>query len=62
VAAMDGHPLAGRSFAEARPIVGDHHWSTLTWRGQEDLGHPENTGVILRFRMDQAQLFGLEFV
>jgi len=62
VAAMDGRPLAGRSFAEARPIVGDHHWSTLTWRGQEDLGHPENTGVILRFCMDQAQLFGLEFV
>lgn len=62
VAGMDGRPLAGRSFAEARRISGDHHWTTLSWNGQEDLGHAENTGVILRFRMDQARLFGIEFV
>jgi len=62
VAGIKGEPLSGRSFADARPISGDHHWTTLNWGGTEDLGHQDNTGVVLRFRLDQAEIYGLEFV
>ena len=62
VAGADRKPLAGRSFAEATPIVGDHTATVLSWNGNEDLGHPENSPIFLRFRMDQAQIFSLEFV
>ncbi len=62
VAGMDGKPLAGRSFAESKRVTGDHHWTTLDWGGSDDLGYEANTAILLRFRLDQAQLFGLEFV
>jgi hypothetical protein len=62
VAGIDGSPLPGRSFDEARRISGDHHWTLLSWNGQEDLGFAADSAVILRFRMDQAQLYGLEFI
>lgn len=61
VADMKGKPLEGRSFSEAARIFGDRFWTPVTWNGQEDLGHPDGTAIILRFRMDQAQIFGLEF-
>jgi hypothetical protein len=61
VGTLDGTPLPGHSFADARPIVGDHHWTTLSWRGKEDLGHRGNEGIVLRFRLDQAEIYGLEF-
>lgn len=60
-AGLDGAPLPGRSFAEAGRVSGDHHWTPVVWNGREDLGHPEGAAVILRFRMERAQLFGLEF-
>jgi hypothetical protein len=56
---VDGAP--GRSFAEATPIVGDQYRTPVTWKGQEDLGHKEGSPIILRFRMEKAKLFGLEF-
>jgi hypothetical protein len=61
-AELDGKPLPGHSFADARPIVGDHHWTTLSWGGKEDLGHKNNNGIVFRFRLDQAEVYGLEFV
>lgn len=61
VAGMDGKPLPGRSFAEARPLFGDLFWAPVTWNGQEDLGYPDGTAISLRFRMDQARIYGLEF-
>ncbi|HZT32426.1 MAG TPA: hypothetical protein VFA33_21230 [Bryobacteraceae bacterium] len=61
-AGADGKPLPGRSFAEAHRVFGDQHWTPLVWGGQEDLGHPENTSILLRFRLEQAQIYGLEFV
>jgi hypothetical protein len=62
VAGNDRKPLAGRSFAESTPIVGDHHATVVNWKGTDDLGHPENSAIVLRFRMDQARIFSLEFV
>lgn len=61
VADIFGQPLPGRTFAEARRVSGDHHWTPLSWKGSDDLGFNEGEAIILRFRLDQAQLFGLEF-
>jgi hypothetical protein len=62
VAYHSGKPVPGRAFADAAIINGDNHWRPVTWRGQDDLGHKEDTAIMLRFQMDQAQIFGLEFV
>jgi hypothetical protein len=61
VVGHDGKPLPGRSFAEARPVSGDQHWTPVVWNGQEDLGFAPASAIILRFRMDQAAIYGLEF-
>lgn len=61
VAALDGKPLEGRSFADAEPIVGDHHAAPAIWKGQDDLGHGEGSGIFLRLRMEQAEVFSLTF-
>ncbi len=62
VAGLDEVPLKGRSFAEADPIVGDQFRKPLTWKGQAELAPQPGTPVMLRFRMDKATLFGLDFV
>lgn len=62
VADMQGKPLPGRTFADVKPLVGDHYRRTVVWNGQEDIGHPEGAAILLRFRMEKAKLFGLEFV
>ena len=61
VAGMDGTPIQGRTFAEAVPVVGDHHWSLVTWKGGDDLGFGESAAIVLRFRLDKAELYGLQF-
>ena len=61
VAGFDQQALPQRSFQEATPVFGDLHWAPLTWKGQEDLGNPEGSPIMLRFRLDHAQIFGLEF-
>lgn len=53
--------LPGRSFSDAKPIVGDHYKTLVTWNGQDDLGHKDGSSLILRFRLEKAKLFGLEF-
>lgn len=61
VAGMNGPALPGRSFDEAAAIVGDHPAAAVTWKGQDDLGHSDGTPIMLRFRMDRATIFSLEF-
>ena len=61
VAGLDGEPFAGRSFADANPIIGDQHGTTVAWNSGDDLGHKDGEPVILRFRLDKAKVFGLEF-
>ena len=53
---------AGRSIADCKPIIGDHYRTVVSWNGQDDLGHKENAAVVLRFQMNKARIFGLEFV
>jgi hypothetical protein len=61
VAGFDGKPLLQRSFEDAKPVFGDLHWAPLVWNGQEDLGYSEGSPIMLRFRLDHAQIFGVEF-
>ncbi len=61
VAGLGGNPLPGRSFAEADPVIGDQHRKPLTWKGQDTLSPKQGAPIMLRFRMDKATLFGLDF-
>jgi hypothetical protein len=58
---LDRNPIPGRTFDESDAIIGDQHWTPVTWKGQDDLGYKEGTQISLRFRMDKAKIFGLEF-
>jgi len=49
--------VKGRSLADCVPIVGDQHWTRVTWEGGDDLGVKT---VTLRVEMKQAKIFGLE--
>ena len=57
----DRNPIPGRTFEDSVPIIGDQHWTPVTWKGKDDLGHKEGNPIMLRFRMDKAKIFGLEF-
>ncbi|BCW97358.1 MAG: hypothetical protein KatS3mg024_0185 [Armatimonadota bacterium] len=52
---------AGRSFADCDPIVGDRFRHPVTWKGQEDLGHSQGAPVRLRFQMEKAAIYALDF-
>jgi hypothetical protein len=58
---LSGNPLAGRSFADAAPIVGDQYKAAVTWKDAGDIGLSKGQPVIFRFRMDKAKIYGLEF-
>ena len=62
VAYHDGQPIPGRTFDDCVPVVGDKHWSTVKWKSGDDLGFKKGTAIMLRFKMDKAKIFGLEFV
>ena len=53
--------VKGRSFKDCTRIFGDRHWTTIEWNGQSDLGFKEGKPIMLRFQLDQAEIFGLEF-
>lgn len=55
-------PLPGRTLAESTPIIGDQHWTTVTWKNGSNLGYHEGEPLVLRFELDQATIYGLEFV
>ena len=61
VTGLDGKPIEGRTFANANPIIGDQHWTPVTWKSGDDLGHKDGAPILLRFRLDKAKIFGLEF-
>ena len=59
---LSGQAISGRTFEDCVPIVGDHLWSTVTWKGSDDMGFKDPAAIMLRFKMDKAKIFGLEFV
>jgi hypothetical protein len=60
-AGLDGKPLPGRAFADAQRIIGDQYRTSVTWKDAADLGVEPGQPVALRFRLDQAKIYGLEF-
>ena len=61
VANKNGVPFPGHAFADAVPIQGDQYRTALQWGDTTDLGFAEGEPIILRFRMDRARLFSLDF-
>jgi len=61
VANWDYSPLPHRTFADANPLTGDLFWKPVTWKTTDELGFADGTSVILRFKMRNATIFGLEF-
>ena len=61
LAGLDGQPLPERSFAESDPIAGDRYRTPLTWKGEDDLGCREGQAIMLRFCLEKARLFRLDF-
>jgi hypothetical protein len=58
---MNGKAMPGYKFDEAVPIVGDHFWTQVKWKGQEELGVEVGKPIAFRFRLDRAKIYGLEF-
>lgn len=58
---LQREPLAGRTMADCRPIIGDQFRTPVTWRGGDDLGIRAGEAVVLRFELDQARIFALDF-
>jgi len=54
-------PIPGHSFADSIAITGDQHWQPVTWRQSDELGYEPGSAIFLRFKMDQAKIFGLQF-
>ncbi len=61
VTRRDGQFLPGRSFDDALPIVGDQVSAPVRWKAADDLGAKEGEAVCLRFRLDRATLYTLDF-
>jgi hypothetical protein len=61
LARANDETIHGRSFDDCDPIQGDAFWQKVTWKGESDVVAPSDEGLVVRFRMERAQLFGIEF-
>jgi len=52
----------GRTLADCDPLKGDNLAAPVSWRGETDLGVPPGQPVQLHFRLQAAELYGLEWV
>lgn len=57
----DWNVLPGRSFADCDYMSGNCLDKTVTWKGNSDLGHNENSPVILRLKLRTAELYAVRF-
>ena len=57
----DDKPVKGRSFDDCDPIQGDAFWKEITWNGESDLNVPVDETLVIKFRLDRASIFGIEF-
>ena len=55
-----GDDLPGHTFEETDRLVGDSLAMPVIWNGEDLIPH-KNQPVILRFRLKQCKLFGVEF-
>jgi hypothetical protein len=61
VADLEGKPIPGHTFADCNPIIGDQYRTPVTWKGGETLGVKTREPILLRFQMDKAKIYGLDF-
>ena len=61
ISRLDGSFIEGRDFAGAVPLVGDLFRAPVTWRGHDDLGVAEGEPIIVRFLMERAKIYYLDF-
>jgi hypothetical protein len=61
VADFYGKTLPGRSFDDCDLISGDQYKKAVTWKGQDSLGAKAGEPVVLRFRMNHAKIYCLDF-
>ena len=50
-----------RTFKQCRRLVGDLHGATVQWGDLKDLGKKVGEPITLRFRLDKADLYGIDF-
>jgi len=60
-ARLSGEAIPGREFANAVPLVGSCRGALAAWNGCADLGVAPGEPVILRFRLEAATLYYLDF-
>lgn len=60
-ARLSGEAIPGREFEKAVPLVGDCRGAAVTWKGHDDLGIDPGEPVVLRFRLDGACLYFVDF-
>ncbi|MBA7483625.1 hypothetical protein ES707_19142 [subsurface metagenome] len=53
--------IPGHSFDDCKPIIGDQYLSPVIWNSSDNIGVPKRTPICLRFKLDQAQLFFVDF-
>ncbi len=53
--------VKGRSIDDCIPIIGDNFWTTVKWKDGDTLGVEKGVPIALRFQIDRAKIFGLEF-
>ncbi len=53
--------VSGRAMEDCNPIVGDQHWTPVSWRGGGDLGVDKGRPITLRLQLNEAKIFGLQF-
>lgn len=58
---LGGKTINGRGFDDAVPLFGDCNRSPVVWKGHEDIGVGEGEAVILRFEMERAKIFFVDF-
>jgi hypothetical protein len=56
-----GEALPGRSFADCDPIIGDQFRQLVTWKGEPDFGFEAGAAILLRFRLEKASIYCLDF-
>ena len=57
----DGTPIPGFTIAECDEIVGDQIEHTVRWAGRSDLSQLANQAIRLRFVLQDADLYSIQF-
>lgn len=52
-------PIAGRTFADCDPLVGDHLRAIVAWKGDSDLAQLVGKTIYVSFRLRAAKLFSI---